>query len=65
MESKEGLDALFLYATEGILVVNDKGEIMRVNPSAEKLFGYEKDELIGKKIEVLIPQRFSAHIKHR
>ncbi len=65
MESKEGLDALFLYATEGILVTNDKGEITSINPSAEKLFGYAKDELLGKKIEVLIPKRFSAHTKHR
>ncbi len=59
MESKEGIDALFLYATEGILVVDDKGEITRMNPSAEKLFGYEKDELIGKKIETLIPRRLT------
>ncbi len=65
MESKEGLDALFLYATEGILVTNDRGEITRINPSAEKLFGYEKHELLGKKIEVLIPKRFSAHTRHR
>ncbi len=65
MESKEGLNALFLYATEGILVANEQGEIVRINPSAEKLFGYAKDELIGKKIEVLVPQRFSAHTGHR
>ncbi len=66
MESKEGLDALFLFATEGILVVNDKGEIIRINPSAETLFGYGKSELLEKKIEVLIPQRYSGkHIDHR
>ena len=66
METKEGIDALFLYATEGILVVNDKGEITRTNPSSERLFGYEKGELIGKKIEVLIPQRLSEkHKSHR
>ena len=65
MDSKEGIDALFLYATEGILVVNDKGEIIRLNPSVERLFGYKKDELIGKRIEVLIPKRFSAHTRHR
>jgi PAS domain S-box-containing protein len=66
MESKEGMEALFLYATEGILVANEKGEIIRTNPSAEKLFGYEKDQLLGKKIELLIPKRLSErHINHR
>jgi PAS domain S-box-containing protein len=66
MDTKEGVDALFLHATEGILVVNDKGEIIRINPSAEKLFGYEKDELLGKKIEVLIPKRLTErHTNHR
>jgi PAS domain S-box-containing protein len=66
MDGKEGLDALFLYATEGIIVVNDKGEIVRVNPSAEKLFGYKKEELLGKRIEVLVPKRLEAkHIGHR
>lgn len=66
METKEGVDALFLYATEGILVVNEKGEITRINPSAQKLFGYSQEHLIGKKIEVLIPKRFSTqHEKHR
>lgn len=66
MESKEGADALFLYATEGILVVNQRGEIIRINPSAEKLFGYGKDELINKKIETLIPKRLSEkHVGQR
>jgi PAS domain S-box-containing protein len=55
MESKESVDALFLYATEGILIVNDSGDIVKINPSAERLFGYEKDELLNKKIEILIP----------
>lgn len=66
MESKEGIEALFLYATEGILVVNEKGEIIQMNPSAEKLFGYGKGELVGKRIEVLVPQRLThKHVGHR
>jgi len=65
MESWQGIDALFLYATEGILITNERGEILRVNPSAGKLFGYAEDDLIGKKIEVLIPKRFSKHQDHR
>ena len=59
MDSKEGIEALFLYAAEGIIVTDDKGFITRVNPSAEQLFGYEKNELIGQKIEILIPKRLT------
>ncbi|HLP12370.1 MAG TPA: PAS domain-containing sensor histidine kinase [Flavobacteriales bacterium] len=66
METKEGIEALFLYATEGILVVNEAGIITRINPSAEKLFGYEKNELLGQRIEVLIPKRLGEkHAGHR
>jgi PAS domain S-box-containing protein len=61
MESSEGIDALFTHATEGVLVTNEIGEIIRINPSAERLFGYDKGELIGQKVEVLIPARFSGH----
>ncbi|MFM9945771.1 MAG: ATP-binding protein [Bacteroidia bacterium] len=66
MESKEGIEALFLYATEGILTVNDRGEITRANPSCERLFGYNKGELKGKKIEILVPQKISGkHTNYR
>ncbi len=59
MDGKEGLDALFMFATEGILVVDHKGEIIKINPSAEKLFGYKTNELLGKRIETLIPKRLA------
>ena len=66
MDNLEGARALFFYATEGIVVVNEAGEIAHANPSAEKLFGYEKNKLIGKKIETLIPKKFtSSHQHHR
>src|SRR6185436_9619994 len=66
MENLEGARALFYYATEGIIVANEYGEIIQANPSAEKLFGYSPDELPGKKIESLIPRRFSEkHKSHR
>ncbi|MDN5205058.1 PAS domain S-box protein [Fulvivirgaceae bacterium BMA10] len=57
---------LFEFATEGIVVVNAEGEIEMINPSCEEMFGYEKSELLGKKIEVLVPDRLrSAHTGHR
>jgi PAS domain S-box-containing protein len=66
MEGKEGIEALFLYATEGILVTDETGQITRINPAAEKLFRYAEGELIGKRVEQLVPRRYSkTHEGHR
>ncbi len=58
--------AIFKYTTESIIVVNDKGEIEALNPASERIFGYEEHELLGKKIEILIPQaNRKNHEKYR
>jgi len=58
--------ALFNHASMGIVVVNGRGEIQNVNPFALRLFGYTPEELTGKPIEVLIPQRYHhIHVDHR
>jgi PAS domain S-box-containing protein len=64
MKSKEEVDALFQYAAEGILVVNGRGDITKINPSALKLFGFQLEEIVGKKIECLIPDRYASHHVH-
>lgn len=62
----ERLNALFEYATEGIIIANRSGTIIKANPSSEMLFGYEKGGLMGKLIEDLVPERFmSKHHHHR
>jgi len=49
-----------------MIIASNKGEIVMINPMAEKQFGYAKGELNGKKIESLIPQRLSErHVRHR
>lgn len=53
------LEALFTYATEGIIVCNEKGIIQLANPAAYKLFGYHDNELINHPIEVLIPKNIA------
>ncbi|MDO6429480.1 PAS domain-containing sensor histidine kinase [Flavitalea sp. BT771] len=55
------VNALFEHATEGIILTDDKGKIVLLNPAASNLLEYEKDELLGKSIEILIPGRFHAH----
>lgn len=60
------VESLFTNATEGIVLANQKGEIELINPFAERMFGYNKDELIGQKIEVLIPRDLhKKHERHR
>ena len=55
-------DALFQNGSIGILVTNDKAEILTVNNFLLSQFNYERaDELLGKKVEVLIPSRFHHH----
>jgi PAS domain S-box-containing protein len=53
-------------APEAVVIVNDKGEICIVNSQAEELFGYERGELYGQKVEMLVPERFrKSHASHR
>ncbi len=49
-----------------IILVNSKGEITMTNKQTEKQFGYINEELIGEKLEILIPERFrNNHISFR
>ena len=65
-ESSNHIEAFFEYATMGILVTDSSGKITAINPFALKEFGYTENELIGNKIETLIPSRFhNRHIHHR
>lgn len=59
-------EALFNYATIGIVVTNDKAEIVNFNSFAEEQFGYTKTEVLGQKIEILLPASLkNNHIHYR
>jgi len=51
---------------DAIVIFNGKGSIELINAQTEKLFGYKRDELLGKKVEILLPVRYrKAHTRHR
>jgi len=50
--------ALFEAAPSGQMVVDVAGRITLLNAEAEKMFGYGRGELIGKPVDILVPQRF-------
>ena len=51
------LDAIVKSAADGIIAIESDGTISEVNPAAEKLFGYTSDELVGKSVTILMPDR--------
>jgi PAS domain S-box-containing protein len=58
--------AVLESASEGILLINASGRIILVNAAAERMFGYDHDELMGQTLEVLLPDRIRArHREHR
>jgi PAS domain S-box-containing protein len=50
----------------GIVLVDREGRIVLVNTHVEELFGYRREELVGKLVDILVPERFRAiHPAHR
>ncbi|HRP54785.1 PAS domain-containing sensor histidine kinase [Agriterribacter sp.] len=65
-QQKQQLEAVLEHACMGILELNKEAEIISINRFGLTLFGYQKEEIINKKIEALIPQTFHAkHLQHR
>ena len=51
---------------DAIVVVDRDGTIVQLNSQTQQLFGYERDELLGQKVEVLVPESFRRqHHHHR
>jgi PAS domain S-box-containing protein len=58
VRSEERFSHLLDAAPDAMVVVGSDGQIQLVNAQTERLFGYARSELIGKHLDLLIPERF-------
>ena len=59
-------ESLLEAAPDAMIVVDSDGQIVLVNGQAEVMFGYEREQLLNQKIELLLPTELhERHVKHR
>ncbi|WP_159050034.1 PAS domain S-box protein [Streptomyces sp. MMG1533] len=64
--AEERFRGLLEAAPDAMVIVDDTGTIKLVNAQTEALFGYRREELLGRPVELLMPHRFHAqHTAHR
>jgi PAS domain S-box-containing protein len=70
ISDRKRAEARFRLAVESapnaMVMVSQEGKIVLVNSQTEKLFGYQREELIGQSVDILVPNKFrAAHPQHR
>jgi PAS domain S-box-containing protein len=66
VRSEERFASLLESAPDAVVIMNPAGEIVLVNAQTEQLFGYERGELLGRSMEMLLPTWFhEQHVGHR
>jgi two-component system sensor kinase FixL len=53
-----GFSALLGAAADGIIIIDNGGRILNFNRAAEKLFGYDADEVMNKNVKILMPEPY-------
>lgn len=59
-KQEERLRSIFDNAIGCMITINDRGVVDDFNAASEKLFGYRREEVIGKNVKVLMPQSFAV-----
>jgi PAS domain S-box-containing protein len=59
-QAQQKFQGLLESAPDAIVIMCAKGKIQLVNKQCEQIFGYQKNELVGHNVELLLPERFRA-----
>ena len=70
IDEKDSSEAYFRMllesAPDAMIIIDDQGKIAIANGQSEKMFGYERQEMLGQPVEMLLPERLQeSHVGHR
>ncbi|HEY1151906.1 MAG TPA: PAS domain S-box protein [Pseudoduganella sp.] len=67
-DSEQRMRAVFETAVDAIITIDDRGVLERLNPAAQRMFGYSEDEVRGKNVSMLMPspdrERHDGYLEH-
>jgi PAS domain S-box-containing protein len=61
-ETEERMRSVVNHVVDGIITIDDRGTVTTFNPAAERIFGYAHDEVIGRNVNILMPEPY--HSEH-
>lgn len=60
LERENSLQQVLAAAVDGIMVIDCRGIVQSMNPAAERIFGYEQKEVIGRNVSMLMPEPYRS-----
>jgi PAS domain S-box-containing protein len=57
-QSEERMSLILEASPNAVVLANEEDQVVLVNARAENIFGYRRNDLVGQKIEILVPERF-------
>ena len=65
-ESEAYFKTILESAPDALVIIDDQGKMTIVNGQAERMFGYEREEMLGQPVEMLLPERIrKTHVQNR